>query len=245
MMNVVVLAAGEGSRFKKEGYSSAKPFIKIGDKMMIERVIDGVAHPGAHIIVVIRKSFLQEYSNEIACLYKNCVITRISTVEGLTRGALCTALSAYETLDMDKPVVFVDVDNIFDKQCFGNFIRFSIESKNDANLLVFKSNSPKFSYALVDPATKLVVRTKEKEAISTSAIAGAYMFSSAALFVRNAIDTLIYESQYSEYYMSAVYNTIAKKGLRIGTYDIAPRDFSCVGTPEQLRSFLKTNYSDK
>ena len=42
MINIVVLMAGEGRRFKDAGYGRIKPFIEIFGRMMDERVLDGV-----------------------------------------------------------------------------------------------------------------------------------------------------------------------------------------------------------
>ncbi len=231
--------AGMGQRFKNEGFKEAKPFIRFNGKMMIEHVLDGIKYKDAKFHIVIRESFYSEYKTELELLCDKYDIN-ISSVKGLTKGALCTALSAYEKLEANAPLFVVDSDNIFDNIAFSNFINYSIENQNAGNLLTFCSNENKFSYAKIDEKTNLVIRTKEKEAISNHAIAGAYMFKSASLFVRNAIDTVIYDSDYAEYYMSSVYNTIISKGGSVGIFDISETDFNCVGTPEQLRIYLNS-----
>ena len=85
-----------------------------------------------------------------------------------------------------------------------------------------------------------MVRTREKEAISRHAIAGAYMFARGADFVRAAINMMIYgDKAKNEYYMSNVYNHAVRLGLKTGVYDIAADAFACVGTPRQLREYLE------
>ena len=89
-------------------------------------------------------------------------------------------------------------------------------------------------------AEGVVVRTREKEAISRHAIAGAYMFARGADFVRAAINMMIYgDKAKNEYYMSNVYNHAVRLGLKTGVYDIAADAFACVGTPRQLREYLE------
>ena len=42
MINIVIPMAGLGSRFSKSGYSVPKPLIEIGNKTMIETVINNL-----------------------------------------------------------------------------------------------------------------------------------------------------------------------------------------------------------
>ena len=236
MINVVIPMAGEGARFKKEGYKRAKPFIEFEGKTMVEHVLEGLECADASYTLVIRRSFLDEYKSELDFLSGRYNV-RFSVVDGCTVGALATALSAFECLDAKSHVVFADSDNIFSAGVFKNFVRDALSRKLDASLLTFKSSDERFSYVRVDDGG-FALETREKEPISSHAIAGAYMFSSGALFVKCAILTLIYPPDRNEYFMSGAYNTLIRLGCKCGIFEIAESDFACTGTPQQLRAYL-------
>ena len=117
MLNIVIPMAGAGSRFKAEGYELPKPFIDINGRMMIEHVLDGVNYPNAHYTLIIQKSFEEENKEQLEILAHRYHVAFVS-VEKLTQGACCTALSAHEIINNNLPVVFADSDNIFNNQIF-------------------------------------------------------------------------------------------------------------------------------
>lgn len=229
--------AGAGSRFSTAGYKKAKPFIKINNRMMIEHVMDGLKYPNASYTLIIREDFAKEYKSELDILVQKYSVNFI-IVKELTQGACCTALAAHKIINNDVPVIFADCDNIFDNRCFINFVDDCLSRNIDGSLLVFSSNDTRYSYALIDE-NGYVIKTKEKEPISTLAICGAYMFAHGYDFVDNAINIIIYgKKDNNEFYMSKVYDCAAKQGLKIGVYPISAENWHCVGTPEQLEQFL-------
>jgi dTDP-glucose pyrophosphorylase len=237
MINVVIPMAGAGSRFAKAGFTTPKPFISVGGRMMIERVLDGVRASGAKYTLVIREDFLSGQAAELDALAKKYPLS-FATVERLTVGAAATALAAHETINSDIPVVFADSDNFFDNAKFNAFISDCLSRGLDGSLLTFPSDKECFSYARTD-ADGIVLETREKEVVSNHAIAGAYMFARGSDFVKCAIDMLVYgDMTKNEYYMSNAYNWGVRRGMKFGIFDIAETDFACVGTPEQLAEYL-------
>jgi dTDP-glucose pyrophosphorylase len=104
--------------------------------------------------------------------------------------------------------------------------------------LTFRSADPKFSFAKVG-SDGLVTETREKEAISDHAIAGAYYFARGRDFVDCATDMMIYgDRAKSEFYMSAVYNQAIRRGMKIGVFGIEQDQWRCLGTPELLEAYL-------
>jgi dTDP-glucose pyrophosphorylase len=237
MINVVIPMAGAGSRFAAIGYSRPKPFVDVAGRTMIERVLDGLRLDDAHYTLIIQAEFrrtcgqdLDRLSRALSCAFVD--------VERLTQGAACTALAAREIVENGLPVVFADSDNLFDNGAFRAFIADAAARRLDGSLLTFRSADPKFSFARVAP-DGLVTETREKEAISDHAIAGAYYFARGRDFVDCAIDMTIYgDRAKNEFYMSAVYNRAIRRGLKIGAFDIAPGQWHCLGTPELLEEYL-------
>lgn len=241
MINVVVPMAGEGSRFREKGFSTAKPFIEFCGKTMIEHVLDGLKIKGASYTLVIRENFLFDYKtelNRLASIYG----VNYGVVYNRTNGALCTALSVYDKIDLSAPTIFADSDNIYKNGVFAKFVEKSLSMDMDANIMVFTSASDKFSYARIDE-NGVVFDIAEKKVISNNALTGSYMFSKGETFVKSAIETIIYPKRENEYYMSLAFDTLLKRRCRVGAYHISECDFACVGTPEQLTSYLSNKES--
>jgi dTDP-glucose pyrophosphorylase len=244
MINIVIPMAGAGSRFKVAGYDLPKPFINVNGKMMIEHVLDSLQRPCAKYTLIIQESFEQEYKEKLDLLKRNYGVNFLS-VEKLTQGASCTALAAYELINNDEVVIFADSDNFFNNLVFNKFIDDAIARNLGGSLLTFNTDLPCYSFARVD-SNGYVTETREKEPISNHAITGVYLFAHGRDFVKCAINMLIYgDRTKNEYYMSNVYNWAIKYGLKIGCFDIKESDWVCVGTPQQLQSYIGALNNDK
>ena len=218
-INIVIPMAGAGSRFAIEGYSVPKPFIEFNGKMMIEHVLNSFEGIDANFILILQEKFWTEQREQLEILKNNYSIDFV-TVPKLTMGAAITALAAHKKINAEYDIIFADSDNIFQPSDVINFIEY-VRGKSDGNL----------------------IETKEKEVISNHAISGMYYFKELNQF-RDAVIDLVVESDTSkgEFYMSNVYNHLKKEMRAIGVYDI--EQFDCVGTPEQLRTYLdKGNYA--
>ena len=237
MINVVVLMAGEGRRFKDAGYERIKPFIEISGRMMIEHVLDGIIIKDAKYILVVRESFFKDYSEELKHI-KNKYNACFCPVKATTTGSLSTALSVYDKITPFEPVIFVDSDNLFDSAEFNKFLDFAIQSDCDACVLTSIGNNENFSYIKLGPDNRFVSEIAEKKVVSNMAIVGAYMFSSGSLFERSAVNTIIYPPKEKEYYMSCAYNTLIDMGGRVGYFQMAPGKWKCLGTPDQLKELM-------
>ncbi len=236
--NVIIPMAGAGSRFQAEGYALPKPFIDVGGKMMVERVLDGLACPNAHYTLIIQQSFREQHADLLRRLEEHYHVAFVA-VDRLTQGACCTALAAHRLINNDLPVVFADSDNIFAPGVFAAFVADCLARHLDGSLLTFPSAEPCYSYASVDDQG-LVTATREKDAISAHAIAGAYMFARGCDFIHCALQPLIYgEREKKEYYMSSVYNYAVHLGLRIGIFDIPHESFHDLGTPRKLGNYME------
>lgn len=236
MINVVIPMAGAGSRFQIAGYDVPKPFIEFENKMMIEHVISSFKGIDANFILVLQEKFLSEQKKQLEILKSKYTLDFV-TVPKLTMGAAITALAAHKKIKPEYDIIFADSDNIFSAGDIADFITYAKKNHFSGALLTINSDKPCYSYAKVD-SNGYLIETKEKEVISNHAITGVYYFKSVDEF-RDAVIDLVVESDLSkgEFYMSNVYNHLKKFTNKIGVYDI--KHFDCVGTPEQLKEYLK------
>ena len=62
-MNVLIPMAGAGSRFAEQGYTFPKPLIEVGNKPMIQVVVDNL-NIDANYIFIVQKEHYEQYNLE-------------------------------------------------------------------------------------------------------------------------------------------------------------------------------------
>lgn len=209
-VNIVIPMAGAGSRFKEltkipkplieiKGlpffYYSAKSLTKYFDYSKL--IFIGLKNHNKDNILV----------NKIKSLFPDAVI---KLLDKTPNGAVLTSREAIELIDNDYPVIFNDCDHIF-------YSEELEQSKNQLKnfegfILTFNSDSSIYSYLIKDKNGN-VIGTREKEVISNEAIAGVYGFKNIKIF-QKASEEYLKNCDYSEFYMSGLYNmSTLKKGI--------------------------------
>ena len=117
-VNVVIPMAGLGSRFVKAGYSKPKPFIDVAGRTMIERVMETLALPDAHYILLGQRAHFEAHPEVVAELLARGDVT-LAPVDLVTEGAACTVLLARALIDNDAPMMIANCDQIVDFDCRG------------------------------------------------------------------------------------------------------------------------------
>lgn len=237
-INILIPMAGEGSRFKKEGYRDPKPFIDVEGKPMIERVMENVNLPNATYILIAQKAHIENYGHILASLRTKYKI-KVILINKLTEGTACTVLSAFKLINNDVPLLIANSDQIVDFK-----IRDYIEDANkknvDGSILCFedKELNPKWSFAKINQKG-FVTEVKEKEAISNLATVGIYYFKEGILFCEAAIEMIVENERINnEFYTCPTYNYLIKDGKSIITYCISQNSMNGIGTPEDLAIYL-------
>ncbi len=236
-VNIVIPAAGEGSRFVKAGYSVPKPFIDVLGKPMIHHVLNNVAVPGARATALLRRSHIAARPVERVAL--GALGVDIVPVEAATEGTACTVLLAREQFDNGTPLLIANSDQLVDFSCEA-FIADAMARGLDGSILVFrdKARDPKWSFAKLDDAG-LVAQVAEKLPISDLATVGIYFFRRGSDFVRAALDMIVRNERVNnEFYTCPVYNHMIRLGLKIGVYEIAETAMHGLGTPEDLDRYI-------
>lgn len=235
-IHLVMPMAGRGSRFSAKGYKDPKPLLQIYGKpffywstQSVRKFVDL-----ASLDFVVLEEHVSEFhiDDEIRKYFPEA---RIHVLPEVTEGAVITALKGCEDIDDSLPVVFNDCDHLFKSSEFNSFCRSDCGSDIDGILLTFTSNEPRYSFVGKD-AKGNVVRTVEKEAISSEAICGCYYFSSRDVFERES-QKYIRHCEYKEYFMSGVYNSMISDGMLVRSI---PTDFHVsFGTPDEFSLALE------
>ena len=231
--------AGLGSRFSKEGYEKPKPFIDVNGLPMISRVLDNLNYTDANYILIAQKSHLEREKDLVRIIEEKYNATFLP-IEGLTEGTACTVLYARKLINNNHPLLIANSDQIIDND-IKSFINDARNRDLDGSILSFEDSemNPKWSFAKLDE-NKLVIQVKEKEAISKFATVGIYFFSKGKDFVNAALDMIIENDRVNnEFYTCPVYNYLIKEDKKIGVYLIKQSEMHGIGTPEDLKSYLK------
>lgn len=238
MINIVIPMAGAGSRFAKAGYKKPKPFIDVGGKPMIVRVLENLTYPEARYILIARKDHMEaeaELVRQIECEFNAIFIP----IDKLTEGTACTVLYARRYINNDDPLLIANSDQIVDLQ-IADFIEDCRNRHLDGSILTFidEERDPKWSFARLDE-NQLVAEVQEKKAISEYATVGIYLYSHGCDFVDAAIDMFIERDQVNnEYYTCPTYNYAITGRKKIGVYNIELSKMHGIGTPEDLNAYL-------
>lgn len=233
--------AGEGSRFKKEGWTTPKPLIELNGKPLFLHAISSVAAPGIELkySFIVRQEHIKEY--EIDKGIKNILPkANIFSVAKTTRGAVETCLVAESAIADDDAVIVMDCDLEFRSKKFLEIILSILKQPVDfaegGALVSFQSTDPRYSYAALG-GNGYVTKTAEKEPISNNALCGAYFFSTGKRF-KQVAHQLLNEPEFKkpEYYVSLLYNYLLKAGEKVQLASM--EEYYSYGTPEELKRYL-------
>jgi dTDP-glucose pyrophosphorylase len=239
MINIVIPMAGLGSRFATAGYQKPKPFIDVLGRPMIERVMENINLTDSRFILIGRKEhFIQEniLIDQIKTRYPN---TEFIGIDKLTEGTACTVLYAKKFIDNDDALLIANSDQIVDVS-INSFLEDCLNRNLDGSILTFKDleRNPKWSFAKTN-SEGLVIEVKEKEAISSDATVGIYLYKSGKDFVNATIQMIIENDRVNnEFYTCPSYNYAISLGKKIGIYDIPEIAMHGIGTPEDLLSYF-------
>lgn len=241
-LHIIMPMAGEGTRFSKAGWTTPKPLIELRGVPLFRRAIDSVAIKGVEMkysFIVRQEHIDKQHIDEL--IKEIQPDANVFSVLKTTRGAVETCLVAESAIDDEDAVVVMDCDLEFRSEGYNelvaNALSVTADEADGGALVSFESNNPRYSYALVDDEGR-VLRTAEKDPISTHALCGAYFFGSGKDFKRIA-HQLLEDGTHgkAEFYVSLLYNYLLDEGkvIRLATME----EYYSYGTPEELLFYSK------
>lgn len=232
-MNILIPMAGNGNRFKSQGYIDPKPLIKFLNKPMIQHVLEHLGLFEFKHIFICQKQHVESY--DLYNLFNNLVSNfEIIELDEVTEGAACSVLKAKKIINNDIPLLIVNSDQLlhWDKQTL-----LEISDDIDGLIYCFNGTGDKWSYADVDDFGS-VIHIEEKKQISDFATAGMYFWKHGKDFVASAERMIMKNLRINgEFYVAPVYNQAIKNGAKIKIEMVNWVDQ--VGTPEELKEYLE------
>lgn len=244
MTQILILAAGAGSRFKAAGYEIPKPFLADPTESLARPILETVVEDclrefGEHadVLVALPEGMVEEAEG---FLDPRVAITGIPS---LTDGAARTALACEKRLLRDEPLIVVNADQRFRLSAPDSGV--SLLAAMDQGALdgfVLTMDAPgdptRWSYVGVQKDWNGVIRfVVEKPPIPPSkhATVGVYGFARAKDCFDAIRDMIEAEDRVKgEFYFAPCINHLLAKGARFQTHKVA--SFIALGTPEDYEA---------
>jgi dTDP-glucose pyrophosphorylase len=234
-LNIVLLARTKGEAPLNDG-EYPEYLSECDGQPLIQSLIDNCASldPG--------KILCMFPNSEIASLHLRNMVqqmhpaARVLPVHDATRGAACTALLATEHIDNDEELLILSTSDVLDI-ALSQVVRTFRDNGDDAGIVIFKSLHPRYSFARLDDAGR-VVEVAEKNPISPHAIAGMYWFKSGSTFVSAAKDMIRKDARVNNrFFISPSLNELVLQHKKIGAYRIEPTQYRPLKTHSQVQAF--------
>jgi capsule biosynthesis phosphatase len=235
-MNIIIPLGGLGERFKKDGYINPKPLINIFGKQMIFHVIDNISLKEEDNLIIIYNIELNNYdfNNILKHRYKNIILIELNKQ---TEGAAETILYGLNNCDrkiLKNKTLLFDCDTFYHIDILQIF-----RNQHENAVFCFKDSQDKpiFSYVNIDE-NNIITDIKEKIKISDYANTGCYCFKDCEIlkqYCEKIMKNNIREK--NEFYTSCVIKEMIKDNYIFNCNIINNNDFSCVGTPLQLKIY--------
>lgn len=221
-MQVIIPAAGEGSRFFERGYLLPKPFLPLLGTTLVDSVIDNVSNKEDSVYVILQA---KHALRGISSLCRDNVLIKL--LSSPTVGAVNTVLTVKTHVNTKEPVTIANCDQyvIYDRSEWDSLCRNS-----DVAIMTFTASSPKWSYIKKDSYGK-AVEVADKKAISNEAIVGIYYFNCYDMFVEYSHRLISNEDNMyrGEFYIGGVLDMMIQDGTDVKTL---PVEMYGLGTPE-------------
>ena len=239
-IQLVIPAAGAGSRFRDVGINTPKPMIQVGGFPMILWVMNNFnLRPMDSVYIICQKNFAMPKAME-SYLSKVCFKVRFIEIEGVTSGPATTVGLSLPYLDPKYPVIVANSDQ-YVSQSLSKFIDFVRSTESAGTILTMNASGEKWSYIGRDEFG-VITEVVEKREISNEATVGIYAWSSPKL-LSESINYLESEKVLvnNEYYVAPSYGYLIQKGLKIDVFSVGEHGESVhgLGTPDDLNAFLE------
>ena len=233
MLNVLVLMAGVGSRFKAQGYEDPKPLIDVDGVPMIERVIQNLTpqYREHRFTFVTLTAKTDERLNDILRSHRGTIIE----LPYLTGGAVESALKAENLINTDEPLLLSSCDQLVDIP-IDDFIDTCW--RHDGGLLTHPQTGGHFSFSKVKDG--FVTEVAERKPISKHANIGPFFFKRGSDFVTASKEMMAEDFRVNgEYYCAPTFNWLIRDGKKIVIHEITREQTHLLGTPEELEAYLR------
>jgi NDP-sugar pyrophosphorylase family protein len=238
-VNLVLPAAGLGSRFRSVGEIRPKPLIPVFEIPMIMWVLlNFPLEPQDKIYIISQEA--DDIPHGLGDIPKS-LKSQITFLEinGLTQGPAETVSKVFEKLDDEDSLIVANTDQ-FVFADLAPFIQMVRSGESDGQILTMSASSDAWSYVGRDESGK-ISRVVEKVQISNEATVGVYGWNKVRKARDSFMDTFERDIRTNnEFYVAPTYNYLIERGAKIEAYEIGKHGEAVhgLGIPSDLNDFL-------
>lgn len=243
-LNLIIPAAGFGSRFRKAGYKVYKPFIPINNKFMIDYVMDPFPQ-NVKTFIIVNRDLL---SDEQLKYLKDKDNTEIIEIEGHTKGPGYSIYCAADKLPLEESffIAYSDIYWSWDFSKVKELLNYEGIIFTRRSFHPHLVNNNYSAFCLPESSNPNLLREiKEKGSYTPDWMEEP--LSIGTFYVRNghdmikALETNIIQNNNvnNEFFPSLLFNELVKDNKKVFLHDV---DFFVHwGIPEQLEDFINWN----
>jgi NDP-sugar pyrophosphorylase family protein len=240
-MNVIIPMAGSSSRFFEAGYNFTKALLPVGNRKMIEHVVNMFDPNKCRYHIVINYQQLEDYPNLINYLKKIATSVEVVVIEKHDLGPVYSALQVTGIKDHEE--IIVSYCDFFVHWNYPLFLR-QVYGK-DGCVVSFKGFHPAsfgntfYAYMKVKDSQMLELREKKSftdNRTEEHASTGIYYFKNYGIFNKYSNKLLEEENTIlPEAYVSLLFNDMVDDGLSVVVHEV--NKFICLGTPDDYEQY--------
>ena len=236
--------AGEGSRFKKYGYKTSKPFIRIGKESLLEKCIKSLPTSENYVFVLRKndslKDLIEKDVNKTLPAKNNTFVS----IEEKTDGQAITCMLAESYFDKEESLMISSCD--YELRYNPERLNRLLERECDAAIFTFKLGSlpvgsyDNFAYCVSSDGSN-VEQVVEKSCVSEKPhedhmVTGTFWFLKGKYFIEGVKDLIKEDVKVNgEYYVGTSINYLINKGLRVKIFEVD--NWISFGDPTELNLY--------
>lgn len=238
-IQLVIPAAGAGSRFRITGVKDPKPLIKVGGIPMIMWVMSNFGLVSGDTVTIICQESESLPEKLHSFLSEKPYTVDFLEINGLTEGPAITVELAFHLLAKEIPIVVANSDQ-YVSASLGSFISSIRNRSSDGYILAMNAQGNKWSYIGRDERGQ-ISRVVEKEQISDEATVGIYAWRNLEL-LSDSVQFLKVNNMRvnNEFYLAPSFDFLIQNGFEVQVNNVGNHGnvVHGLGTPEDLEAFL-------
>jgi beta-phosphoglucomutase-like phosphatase (HAD superfamily)/GTP:adenosylcobinamide-phosphate guanylyltransferase len=246
-MNIIIPLGGSGERFKKNGYKSPKPLIKVFDKCIIEYVIDNLdIHISSRnittqiFIIYNKKLNTNNFREIINDKYPNIILIEVNDTQGPVETLKFGIDYILENnLNNNLKTLVIDCDTFYTQ----NIIQMFDSMNSNSVFYVNRYNEqPLYSYIDLNE-TNVITKIVEKQKISNNANTGAYAFLNIKELYNYCNKVIDNNYKFNnEYYTSCLIDLMIKDKNKFVGIELDINNVFSLGTPKELDQYINRTH---
>jgi dTDP-glucose pyrophosphorylase len=240
-MTIIFPMAGLSSRFTKAGYDKPKYMLKVDEKTVFFHAVNSFKKyfDNCKILFIYRDIQNTKEFIENECLNMNIKSFELVKLDYETEGQAHTVALGLEKANIpdDESILIFNIDTFRPNFELPKEINFDTV---DGYLEVFEAEGEHWSFVLPENEnSNKVIKTTEKERISSLCSSGLYYFKKSIDFSQ-VFKEIVEKNDRSknEYYIAPMYNYLIKEGKDIRYSKIDLKEIVFCGTPDEYKKII-------